>query len=61
MDPAGHRPEGSHPSLGKLNELRKISIIDANIHLKDDKKNQEWKLSNVTFFLTVIAGYNAYD
>jgi hypothetical protein len=42
---------GSHPSLGKLNELKKISIIDANIILKDDKENQEWKLPKVTFIL----------
>lgn len=42
---------GSHPSLGKLNELRKISIIDANILLKDEKENQQWELPKVTFVL----------
>lgn len=42
---------GSHPSLGKLNELKKISIIDANILLKDDKEKQEWELPKVTFIL----------
>jgi hypothetical protein len=42
---------GFHPALGKLNELRKISIIDANILLKDDKEQQEWELPKVTFIL----------
>lgn len=42
---------GSHASLGKLNELKKISIIDANILLKDEKENQEWELPKVTFVL----------
>ena len=42
---------GSHPSLGKLNELRKISIIDANILLKDEKEKQEWELPKVTVIL----------
>ena len=41
----------SQPSLGKLNELEKISIIDAHILLKDDKENQEWTLPKVTFIL----------
>lgn len=42
---------GHHPSLGKLNELQKISIIEANILLKDDKENQKWDLPKVTFVL----------
>lgn len=42
---------GSHPSLGKLNDLRKVFIIDANILLKDEKENQEWELPKVTFTL----------
>lgn len=42
---------GSHASLGKLNELKKISIIDANILLKDEKEKQEWELPKVTFVL----------
>ncbi len=42
---------GSHPSLGKLNELRKISIIDATILLKDEKANHEWELPQATFIL----------
>lgn len=41
----------SHPSLGKLNDLRKISIIDANILLKDEKEKQEWALPKVTLIL----------
>lgn len=42
---------GSHASLGKLNDLRKISIIDANILLKDEKEKQEWELPKVTLVL----------
>lgn len=42
---------GSHPSLGKLNELNRISIIDAHILLKDEKENQSWALPKVTFVL----------
>lgn len=42
---------GSHPSLGKLNDLRKISIIEANILLKDEKEKQEWELPKVTMIL----------
>lgn len=50
----------SHPSLGKLNELRKISIIDANILLKDEKENQSWELPKVTFVLKrQIKGFQA--
>lgn len=39
----------SHPALGKLNDLGKISILDAHILLKDQK--QEWELPKVTLIL----------
>lgn len=47
---------GSHPSLGKLNDLKKISIIDAHILLKDDKEKQSWELPKVTVNLKRHAG-----
>jgi len=41
-----------NPALGKLNELHKISIIDAHVHLKDLKEIQEWLLPKTSFVLT---------
>ncbi len=40
-----------NPALGKLNDLKKISIIDAHVVLKDDQTNQKWDLPKVTFVL----------
>lgn len=40
-----------HPSLGKLNDLKKISIVDANILLKDAQTHQDWKFPKATFVL----------
>lgn len=42
---------GSSPALGKLNDLSKITIIDAHVLLKDEKINQTWELPKVTFVL----------
>jgi hypothetical protein len=42
---------GSNPSLGKLNELNKIAIIEAHVVLKDDKANQSWELPKTSFVL----------
>lgn len=41
----------SYPSLGKLNDLSKISIIDAHVLIKDEKINQTWELPKTTFTL----------
>lgn len=41
----------STPALGKLNELNKISIIEAHVLLKDEKENQSWELPKATFVL----------
>lgn len=41
----------SNPSFGKLNDLSKITIIDAHVLLKDDKLNQTWELPKATFTL----------
>jgi hypothetical protein len=42
---------GSNPALGKLNDLSKISIIEADILLKDEEENQSWELPRSTFVL----------
>ncbi|MBS0271071.1 MAG: AsmA-like C-terminal domain-containing protein [Proteobacteria bacterium] len=41
----------SNPSFGKLNDLSKITIIDADVLLKDNKLNQTWELPKTTFTL----------
>jgi len=41
----------SKPSLGKLNELNKIAIVEAHVLLKDDKANQSWELPKTSFVL----------
>lgn len=40
-----------NPALGKLNDLKKISIIDAHVVLKDDQAGQRWELPKATFVL----------
>ncbi len=40
-----------NPALGKLNDLKKISIVDANVVLKDDQAGQQWELPKATFVL----------
>jgi len=42
---------GSNAQLGKLNDLSKISIMDAHILLKDEKEGQSWELPQATFTL----------
>ncbi|MBP9692615.1 MAG: AsmA-like C-terminal domain-containing protein [Alphaproteobacteria bacterium] len=42
---------GSNTQLGKLNDLSKISIMDAHILLKDEKEGQSWELPKATFTL----------
>lgn len=39
------------PTLGKLNDLQKISIVDAHITLKGDEEGEIWELPKVTFVL----------
>jgi len=41
----------ANPALGKLNELKKISIIDAHVVLKDVQAGQQWELPKATFVL----------
>jgi len=41
----------SNASLGKLNELKRISIIEADIILKDDAEGLQWDLPKCTFVL----------
>ena len=38
-------------ALGKLNDVRKISIVDAQVVLKDDRTGQKWDLPKATFVL----------
>jgi hypothetical protein len=39
------------PALGKLNDLQKISIVDAHITLKGDEEGEIWELPKATFVL----------
>jgi hypothetical protein len=42
---------GSNPALGKLNELNRISIVEAHVLLKDVKEEEEWELPKSTIVL----------
>jgi hypothetical protein len=42
---------GSNAALGKLNDLSRVSIINANIQLNNTKESKAWKLPKTSFFL----------
>ncbi len=41
----------SNPALGKLNEVNKISILEAHVILKDAQEDEEWELPKSTLIL----------